>query len=100
MVGIEVNPKRFISAVFLPTIARCGSISPEGVIPPVCAAIEASCASIAATGSLAASNAAPCISLVWLRMPTGIQMNLAWDFNGLAACHKTAQWGHWGSKNT
>ncbi len=69
-------------------------------MPPFCAVIDASCSSIVATGSLDASIAAPCPSLVLFSSATGIQTNLAWDFSGRAERHRAAQWGHCGSKKT
>ena len=102
-VGMEAKPIRVNSAVLVATAANCLSAAGPAAmpaIPPFFSCMEVSCAFIAATGSLAASKAAPCVRLLSLSSPTGIHTNRARDVNGRAAFHNSVQWGHWGSKNT
>ena len=91
---------RLNNSVFFTTVAVCASAPAAALMPPVPACMDASCAFMAATGSEAASSAAPWVRLVSLSKPTGIQTNRAWVVNGLAARHKSLQCGHCGSKNT
>jgi len=72
MVGIDAKPKRVNNCVFLATAALGTSMSRAAVIPPALALIDASCASMAASGSGVASIVAPCAVLDELRIPTGI----------------------------
>ena len=98
-VGTLPKPKRVISCVLRLTASFLSSGPPPPMPPPLLFS-DASCWSIAATGSAADNNAAPCAVLVALSTPTGIQTKRACDFSGLEAAHSAAQWGHWASKNT
>ncbi len=99
-VGIDAKPKLVINSVFFLMASFWASASAVALMPPPLDIMDASCVSMAATGSAAARMVAPCEVLAPLRMPTGIQTNFACDFNGFAAYQSALQWGHWASKNT